>query len=41
MQFSNGASLIDRPNREQIDFLDRFFKLQREKTEGMRKGNLR
>ena len=26
MQFSNGASLIMRPNREQIDFIDRFMK---------------
>ena len=37
MQFSNGASLIDRPNREQIDFIDRFFAEQRKKTEGERK----
>ncbi len=37
MQFSNGATLIDRPNREQIDFIDRFFAEQRKKTEGERK----
>ena len=37
MQFSNGASLIDRPNREQIDFVDRFYAAQRKKTEGERK----
>ena len=36
MQFSNGASLIMRPNREQIDFIDRFMKAKREKTEGGR-----
>ena len=37
MQFSNGASLIDVPNRAQIDFIDRFFAEQRKKTEGERK----
>ena len=36
MQFSNGASLINVPNREQIDFVDRFFEWQRERTEGER-----
>ena len=33
MQFSNGASLIMRPNREQIDFVDRYYKAKREETE--------
>ena len=33
MQFSNGASLIMRPNREQIDFIDRFMKAKREQAE--------
>ena len=37
MQFSNGASLIMVPNREQIDFVDRFYKWKREETEKMRK----
>jgi para-nitrobenzyl esterase len=37
MQFSNGASLIMRPNREQIDFVDRFYKAKREETEAARK----
>ena len=37
MQFSNGASLIMRPNREQIDFVDRFYKAKREQTETQRK----
>ena len=37
MQFSNGASLIMRPNREQIDFIDRFMKTKREATEKARK----
>ena len=36
MQFSNGASLIMRPNREQIDFIDRCYKAKREKAESMR-----
>ncbi len=36
MQFSNGASLIMRPNREQVDFVDRYYKAKREETEGMR-----
>ncbi len=36
MQFSNGASLIMRPNREQIDFIDRFMKAKREQSEGIR-----
>lgn len=36
MQFSNGASLIMLPNREKIDFLERFFKWQRETTESQR-----
>ena len=37
MQFRNGASLIMRPNREQIDFIDRFMKAKREATERGRK----
>ena len=36
MQFSNGASLIMRPNREQIDFIDRCYKAKREKAESQR-----
>ena len=36
MQFSNGASLIMRPNREQIDFIDCFMKAKREQAEGIR-----
>ena len=36
MQFSNGASLIMRPNREQIDFVDRFYKAKREEMEAER-----
>ena len=36
MQFSNGASLIMRPNREQVDFVDRFYKAKREETEKQR-----
>ena len=36
MQFRNGASLIMRPNREQIDFIDRFMKAKREATENGR-----
>ena len=38
MQFSNGASLIMRPNREQVDFVDRFYRQVREATESQRKG---
>ncbi len=37
MQFANGASLIMRPNREQIDFVDHFYKVRREETEATRK----
>ena len=37
MQFSNGASLIMRPNREQVDFVDRYYKAKREETESQRK----
>ena len=37
MQFSNGASLITVPNREQIDFVDRFYKAKREETEKQRR----
>ena len=37
MQFSNGASLIMVPNREQIDFIDRFYQDKREETERLRK----
>ena len=36
MQFSYGASLIMRPNREQVDFVDRFYRLLREETEKQR-----
>ena len=36
MQFSNGASLIMRPNREQVDFCDRFYKAKREENEAQR-----
>ena len=36
MQFSNGASLIMRPNREQVDFVDRFYRQKREETERAR-----
>jgi para-nitrobenzyl esterase len=36
MQFSNGASLITVPNREQINFIDRFYKAKREETERQR-----
>jgi len=36
MQFSNGASLIMVPNREQIDFVDRYYKWKREETERQR-----
>ena len=36
MQFSNGASLIMVPNRDKIDFLERFFKSKREETESQR-----
>ena len=37
MQFSNGASLIMRPNREQVDFIDRFYRWKREETEAQRR----
>ena len=37
MQFSNGATLIMRPNRHQIDFVDRYMKAKREETESARK----
>ena len=37
MQFANGASLIMRPNREQVDFIDRYFKFKREETEKERR----
>ena len=37
MQFSNGASLINVPNREQIDFIERFYKQKREQTEAQRR----
>ena len=37
MQFSNGASLIMVPNREQLNFVDRFYKAKREETEQQRK----
>jgi para-nitrobenzyl esterase len=33
MQFSNGASLIMRPNREQVDFIDRFMQSKRKEAE--------
>jgi para-nitrobenzyl esterase len=36
MQFSYGASLIMMPNREQIDFVDRYYKAKREETESQR-----
>ena len=36
MQFRNGASLIMRPNSEQIDFIDRLMKAKREATESIR-----
>ena len=36
MQFCNGASLVSVPNREQIDFIDRFYKQKREETESQR-----
>ena len=36
MQFSNGASLIMVPNRDQINFIDRFYKAKREETERQR-----
>lgn len=36
MQFSNGASLIMVPNREQLDFVGRFYQWKREETERMR-----
>ena len=37
MQFSNGASLITVPNREQIDFVDRYYRAKRDETENARK----
>ena len=37
MQFSNGASLIMVPNREQIDVIDRIYKWKREETESKRR----
>jgi para-nitrobenzyl esterase len=37
MQFSNGASLIMRPNSKQIDFIDRFFRAKRQETEAQRR----
>jgi para-nitrobenzyl esterase len=37
MQFSNGASLIMVPNRDQIDFVDRFYKAKREEVETLRR----
>ncbi len=37
MQFSYGASLIMRPNAEQIDFVGRIYQAVREKTESERK----
>ena len=37
MQFSNGASLIMRPNREQIDFIDRYYRAKRQEAEASRK----
>lgn len=36
MQFSNGASLIMRPNAKQIDFVDRYFKAKRKELESQR-----
>ena len=37
MNFSNGASLIMRPNREQVDFIDSYYRAKREETEAARK----
>ena len=37
MQFSNGASLIMRPNREQVDFVDRYYRAKREEVESLRR----
>ena len=37
MQFSNGASLIMMPNKEQIHFVDKYYQWQREQTESKRK----
>ena len=37
MQFSNGASLIMRPNREQVDFVDRYYRAKREEVEAARR----
>ena len=36
MQFSNGASLIMRPNREQVDFVDSYYRAKREEVEKQR-----
>ncbi len=36
MQFANGASLIMRPNSEQIDFIERAYKIRREQIESQR-----
>ena len=36
MQFSNGASLINVPNREQIDFVDRYYRAKRAEVESNR-----
>ena len=36
MQFSNGASLMMRPNREQIDFVDRYYRAKRQEVESVR-----
>lgn len=36
MQFSYGASLIMRPNSEQIDFIERAYKVRREQIESQR-----
>jgi para-nitrobenzyl esterase len=33
MQFADGASLIMRPNREQVDFVDRYYRAKRQETE--------
>ena len=37
MQFSNGASLIMVPNRDKIDFVDKFMQSIREETEQARR----
>ena len=36
LQFSNGATLIEVPNRKQIDFVDRYYKAKREEVEKSR-----